>query len=231
MTIFTFHLAETPALATARALLRPPIASVPGLLHAECLALMRLGAPTISPARMQLRRMAMFARWEHESAVESFLAEHPLGGRLAVGWHVRMVFLRRWSRLAAMPDLPTRSGEWDPAEPVVAVTVARMKLPEVPRFLKWGKPVERLVRDHPGKTLALAAMRPPRTISTFSVWRTVHEMEEMVHGHSAVPAPDRHAAAMVERQRRDFHHEFATFRFRPLSEHGEWQGRSGIVPT
>ncbi|GAB4084455.1 hypothetical protein GCM10028784_10850 [Myceligenerans cantabricum] len=231
MTIFSFHLAELPAAATARALLTAPATvSVPGLLHAECLALMRLGAPTVSPDRMQLRRLAMFARWRDEAALDSFLSDRPLGRGLAGGWHVRLEFLRRWSRLAALPDLPARAGTWDPEEPVVAVTLARMRLPEVPRFLGWGKPVERLVRDHPGTTLALAAMRPPRTISTFSVWRTVREMEEMVHGRSAVPAPDRHTAAMAERRRRDFHHEFATLRFRPLSEHGTWEGRDRIVP-
>jgi len=73
-------------------------------------------------------------------------------------------------------------------------------------------------------------VRPPRTISTFSVWRTVREMEEMVRGRSGVADPERHAAAMSERARRDFHHEFATYRFRPLSEHGSWDGRTGIVP-
>ena len=57
----------------------------------------------------------------------------------------------------------------------MAVTLARMRLGEVPRFLRTGKPVERLVRDHPGVTLAAAALRPPHTISTFSVWRTVQE--------------------------------------------------------
>jgi hypothetical protein len=56
-------------------------------------------------------------------------------------------------------------------------------------------------------------------------------MEEMVHGRSDVADPARHARAMAARERRDFHHEFATFRFRPTSEHGSWQGRSGIVPT
>lgn len=39
-------------------------------------------------------------------------------------------------------------------------------LAEVPRFLHWGRPVERFVRDHPGATLALAAVRPPRTVPT-----------------------------------------------------------------
>ena len=192
---------------------------------------MRLGAPTVSPDRMQLRRVALFAQWRDEAAVERFLSEDALGRHLAGGWHVRLEFLRRWSTLKALPDLPARAGDWDPGEPVVAVTVARMRLREVPRFLRWGKPVERLVRDHPGVTLALAGFRPPRTISTFSIWRSVHEMEEMVHGTSAVPDPERHVAAMAERERRDFHHEFATFRFRPLSEHGAWGGRTGIVPA
>lgn len=207
----------------------PTSANVPGLRHAECLALMRLGAPTVSPDRLQLRRMAMFARWESETALEDFLGGHALGARLAAGWHVRLEFLRRWSVIEALPGLPVRAARWDEHEPVVAVTLARMRLGEVPRFLRWGKPVERQVRDHPGTTLALAAMRPPRTISTFSVWRTVREMEEMVHGHSQVPASDRHASAMAERERRDFHHEFATYRFRPMSEHGIWDGRSGFA--
>lgn len=231
MTIHTFHLAEVPASVGARTLVRPPTSSTaPGLDHAECLALMRLGAPTVSPDRMQLSRLAMFAQWRDEAAVEGFLADDPFGRRLAAGWHVRLEFLRRWSSLAALPDLPPRAGSWGQEEPVVAVTVARMRLPEVPRFLRWGKPVERLVRDHPGTTLALAAARPPRTIATFSVWRTVREMEDMVRGRSSVPGAERHAAAMAARERRDFHHEFATYRFRPLSEHGAWQGRTRIVP-
>ncbi|MCP2265802.1 hypothetical protein ACFQHV_04585 [Promicromonospora thailandica] len=232
--IHTFHLAELPAGVTARALVRPPSATtVPGLDHAECLALMRLGAPTVSLDRLQLRRIAVFAQWHHEDAVDRFLSDDTLGRHLATGWHVRLEYLRRWSRLAALPGLPARTGSWDQDEPVVAVTVARMRLPEVPRFLRWGKPVERQVRDHPGTTLALAAFRPPHTIATFSVWRTVREMESVVHGRAAGPvSPDRrHADAMAERRRRDFHHEFATFRFRPLAEHGAWEGRAGIVPV
>ena len=231
MSLHSFHLAEVPASVGLRALVRGGItARADGIDHAECLALMRLGAPTVSPDRLQVRRLAMFAQWRDGDAVDRFLADDRLGRHLAGGWHVRLQFLRRWSTLAALPDLPARAGAWQADEPVVAVTVARMRLPEVPRFLQWGKPVERLVRDHPGVTLALAGIRPPRTIATFSVWRSVREMEEMVHGRSAVADPERHAAAMTERRRRDFHREFATYRFRPLSEHGAWEGRTGIVP-
>ena len=112
MTVHTFHLAEVPASVGARALMRPPsAATAAGLDHAECLALMRLGAPTLSPDRLQLRRLALFAQWRDEAAVDSFLADDPLGRHLARGWHVRLEFLRRWSTLAALPGLPARAGD------------------------------------------------------------------------------------------------------------------------
>ncbi len=105
-----------------------------------------------------------------------------------------------------------------------------MKLLQVPRFIRWGRPVEELVRDHPGITFATAAMRLPRTVSTFSVWKSQREMIEMVRGRSSVPRPERHAVAMEERERKDFHFEFTTLRFKPLAEYGEWEGRTDIVP-
>lgn len=123
--IFTFHLVEVPVATAVSLLRRPPTpAACRGLRHAECLSLMRLGAPTLSPARLQLRRLAMFARWDDDAAVDEFLAGSRHGEHLAGGWHVRMDFLRRWSHLAALPDLPSRADDWDDDEPVVAVTVA-----------------------------------------------------------------------------------------------------------
>lgn len=119
---------------------------------------------------------------------------------------------------------------YDPSKPVVAVTLARLKLAEAPRFVRWGKPVERLVRDHPGTTLALAAMRPPRTISTFSIWRSQREMVGMVRGLGPTEDAGRHAAAMIERSRREFHREFTTLRFRAVAEVGAWNGRTNFVP-
>ena len=231
MYVFTFHLAQTGPLTAARALATPPTpADTPGLLHAECMAVMKLGSPLLSPARFQIRNLAMFAAWESEDAIENFLASSRLGRTLADGWHVRLDFMRRWGRISEFPELPIEIGEQDPTKPVVAVTLARLKHTQVPRFIKWGKPVERLVRDHPGQTLALAAMHPVRTVSTFSVWTSQEQMTDMVRGHSDVPQPTRHADAMIERRRKDFHFEFTTLRFRARSEHGHWQGRSNIVP-
>jgi len=173
----------------------------------------------------------MFAAWEDEAAIDDFLQRTRLGRALAAGWHVRLQFLRRWGHVAAFDGLPAIAGETNLDAPVVAVTIARLKLLQVPRFTRWGVPVERLVRDHPGTTLALAAARPWRTISTFTVWHSAREMTDMLHGRSAIDAPDRHAAAMVERRRKDFHVEFTTLRFTCIGEYGTWEGRTSIVPT
>lgn len=225
-------MAKTTLATTAGALCYPPTTdTVTGLRRAECMTVMALGSPILSPARMQLQHLAMFASWESEAAIDGFLADTELGRTLALGWHVRLEFLRRWGRVSEFDDLPLVAAEVAPDTPVVAVTLARLKLPEVPRFIHWGKPVEELVRDHPGTTLALAAMRPLRTVSTFSVWRTQREMTDMVRGRDSVPGAKRHAVAMVERLRRDFHFEFTTLRFRALAEHGAWQGRNNFVPS
>ena len=132
--------------------------------------------------------------------------------------------------MSELDGLPAKTRDTENHAPVVAVTLARLKLLQAPRFIRWGKPVEELVRDHPGTTLALAAMRPPRTVSTFSVWRSQREMIDMVRGGSDTPGAARHAEAMVERERKNFHDEFTTLRFDPLMEYGEWEGRSNFVP-
>jgi len=231
MSVFTFHLAKTNVISALKAFWNPPkSANIPGLIHAECMTSMTLGSPIYSTSRMLIRQVAVFAQWENEAAIDTFLETDKFGKTLAKGWHTRLKYLRKWGHIDEF-EIPKESEEIDnPDEPVVAVTIARMKLLQVPRFIRWGKPVEKLVRDHPGTTLAMAAIRLPRTVSTFSVWQSQKEMLSMVHGHNSVPKPKRHADAMKERERKDFHYQFTTLRFKPIAEYGEWQGRSNIIP-
>ncbi len=185
---------------------------------------MRLGSPIFSPGRLQLRNLMMFAAWESEEAIDDFLNRTPLGNVFSKGWHLRMSFLRRWGSVREFADLPEDTGDYDPLAPVAAFTLARLKIPEVPRFIRWGKPVEELIRDHPESSFALAAIRFPRSVATFSMWKSQQAMTDMVQGRGEVEGPDRHAVAMQERDRRDFHREFTTLRFKPLSEHGAREG-------
>lgn len=232
MKVFTLSLAKTPVRRTLSSLYRPPTSStVPGLVHAECLTPMRLGSAIFSPGRIQICKLVMFAAWESEDAIDEFMGSTQLGQSFGSGWHLRMSFLRRWGSVREFASLPDSTQESDPDAPVAAFTLARMKLLEVPRFVHWGRPVEALVRDDPESTFSLAAIRYPRSIATFSIWNSQQAMINMVRGGSAVMRPKRHIVAMQERERRDFHHEFTTLRFRPLSEHGSWEGRSTLLPA
>lgn len=231
MTVFTYHLVKTNVFTALKAYFFPPKAKKnPGLKHMECMASMTLGSAIFSPSRMLIRQVAVFAQWENEEAIDTFLEKNKIGKALSKGWHTRLIYIRQWGKTSEF-DIPKESQELDdPEAPVVAVTLARMKLLQVPRFIRWGRPVEKLVRDHPGITLALASIRLPRTVSTFSVWKSLKEMTSMVHGDSTVPKPKRHSDAMKERERKDFHIEFTTLRFKPISEVGEWKGRTNIIP-
>lgn len=232
MSIFSYHLAKTPYSSALKAILSPPKpTNTPGLIHAECMTVMTLGSAVFSPSRMLVRQVAVFAQWENETAIDHFLDKNRFGKIMAKGWHTRLAFLRQWGISSAF-EIPDKTLELDdPVASVVAVTLARMKLTEVPRFIHWGRPVEKLVRDHPGTTLSLASIRFPRTVSTFSIWKSQKEMTDMVRGHSIVSHPERHVNAMKERERKDFHFEFTTLRFKPISEFGIWSGRTNFIPN
>jgi hypothetical protein len=230
MSVFSYHIVTTSYFIALKALSLPHTPSKnPGLIHAECMTAMTLGSGIFSPSRMLLRQLVVFAQWENEEALNHFLAKNALGVVLTKGWHTRLLFMRQWGSISDFKIPEAAVTLDDNNAPVVAVTLARMRLPEVPRFIRWGRPVEKLVRDHPGTTLSLASIRLPRTVSTFSIWKSQKEMTEMVHGHSKVPHPKRHVDAMKERDRKDFHFEFTTLRFKPISEFGEWKGISNYV--
>ncbi|MGG5577135.1 hypothetical protein ACPDHL_07325 [Myroides sp. C15-4] len=231
MSLFSYHLAKLSLFSALKTLVfRPKAATIPGLIHADTMHAMVLGSAILSPSRFLLRQIVVFAQWENEEALDHFLATDPTGKQLTKGWHIRLQFARQWGVLSKYEipkegiDLATEN------EAVVAVTLARMKYFQVPRFIRWGRPTEKLVRDHPAPTLALASFSFPTTISTFSIWPSVQTMTDMVLGHSKVEQPQRHKKAMQERSRKDFHLEFSTLRFKPIAEYGTWQGQQRFVP-
>ncbi len=231
MSLFTFHLVETSFLSALKGFFLPPKpTNISGLIHSEYLAFMTLGSPIFSPQRMQIGKVVFFAQWENEAAFNNFLKNIKLGKILAKGWYTKLIFLRQWGYIDGF-KIPEIGTEIDTSnDPVVAFTIARMKPLQIPRFLHWGRPVERLVRDHPGTSFSSAAIRLPNTVSTFSVWKSQQEMLDMVHGHSSIPKPERHSDAMKERERKNFHFQFTTLRFKPIAEFGEWESRTNIIP-
>lgn len=183
---------------------------------------MSMGHGVAQPGRYHPRLLSMFAFWENEECLDRFLESPPYRIFERDAWHIRLRFYRRWGRYAGLDDATPYTELANPTGPVVGVTFARLKLTETFRFARWGKPVEVQVRDHPGVTRAAVAFRPMRTFSTFSIWRSEQDMLGMVRGRQAEIDGTGHREAMRERVRKDFHHQFTTMRFVPLSEHGQW---------
>lgn len=189
---------------------------------------MNLGEPIMSALRYSFKNFAFFAWWRDEVFLDEFLQQSPYHF-FEGGWHVRMKLYRRWGEITELKNAAIDSNLALPNQPVVAVTLARLNLLQTRRFIRWGKPVERQVRDHKGQILALAAIRPLNTFSTFSIWKNEAEMINMVQGKNKSYDGESHKLAMQERVRKDFHHEFSTMRFAPFKEIGVWNGKSGYT--
>ncbi|WP_348739593.1 hypothetical protein [Tenacibaculum sp. 190524A02b] len=232
MSIFSYHLIKIPITLAIKGFFSSPIhKETKGLIHAEYMTAMTLGSPILSSSRFLIKQVAIFAQWENEKELENYLKNEKFGKILAKGWHVRLGFMREWGKISGF-KIPEQKAKLENSSfPVVAVTIARMKPLAVPRFIHWGRPVEKLVRDHTGTLLSLASFKFPNTVSTFSIWKTEKEMTNMVHGHSEMPKPKRHLNAMKERERKNFHFEFTTLRFKPLSEFGVWDKKENYIPN
>lgn len=189
---------------------------------------MNLGKPILAAPRYNLKTVALFAWWSEEIFLSEFLKQ-PSYKFFEDGWHVRLRLYRRWGEVAELKDALVAPGLAEPEKPVVAVTLARLKLGETARFIKWGRPVETQVKNHQGKNRALAAMRPLNTFSTFSIWQNESEMCNMLSGRDKIRDGESHKLAMKERVRKDFHHEFTTMRFTPFKEVGVWNGKSNYT--
>jgi hypothetical protein len=220
--IFSYHLLHIPLLEVPRFLyLNDYRRQAAGLRHAECFFTMNLGEPILAPSRFNFRSVALFAWWDKESFLDDFLSKPEQRHFQKDSWHIRMKLYRTWGEIQELRTATVRPELAQPQQPVVAVTLARLKLSQTARFAKWGKPVETQVRRHPGKRHAWASMRPLNTFSTFSIWQSEADMLNMVRGKHEVQDGESHKLAMKERIRRDFHHEFMTMRFAPIAESGE----------
>ena len=230
MSVFSYHLVKLSFPSALRMIIFPINSKqIHGLIHAETMSVMILGSSIFSKSRIFNRQIVVFAQWENEDYLNKFLQTNAYGKQIAKGWHIRLEFVRQWGKILGF-QIPTLAREVANENPVVAVTIARMRYTQIPRFLRWGRPVEKQVRDHNGTTLSLASIRYPNIVSTFSIWKTQKEMTDMVYGHNKMPQSQRHIQAMKERERKDFHFEFTTLRFRPLKEYGEWNSKRNYIP-
>lgn len=174
--------------------------------------------------RPDLSRLGLIAFWDDERALDAFLASHPLAARLASGWHVRMRPLRAVGSWAALPDLPTATPAENtgptPAEstgqPVAAITLGRLRLRRLSRFLQANAPAAGQAAAEPGLMLAHGLAAPPRLVATFSLWENAAAMSAYAQGRSGAAS---HLAAVRAHHSKPFHHESIFIRLHPYAQH------------
>lgn len=215
--IASMHIADVGA-GRAPALLRraPRVGATPGLVYADLLLAARLSAAFLP--RLHPGRVALFAVWRDDEALDGFLADDPLARAFVAGRAVRLRPLRVSGSWTGLPDLIDAERSAAPDGPVAVLTYGRLKLHRATAFLRTSARAEADAVGHPGMLSATGLARPPRLVSTFSLWSSVAAMDDYAH-HGAG-----HAGALRANAERDFHHESIFIRLRPYAIAGDWDG-------
>ncbi|WP_242581727.1 spheroidene monooxygenase [Streptomyces sp. MST-110588] len=195
-----------------------------GLRYGETLLTGRIAA---GPPRLVPGRAALLAAWEDDAALDRFLTDHPLAQRLASGWHIRLRPLRIAGSWGPMPVeiAPEDAAEAEAEEPVAVLTFGRLRLRRAVPFLRANSRAAGRAAASPGMMFSAALARPPRFVSTFSVWRSARAMNQYAYG----TAEPEHIDAVKDDRSQPFHHESAFVRFRPYGEWGTLDGRRPLA--
>ncbi|MDG2027516.1 MAG: hypothetical protein P8J50_10420 [Acidimicrobiales bacterium] len=119
-------------------------------------------------------------------------------------------------------DLPVAADDVHDG-PSFVMTIGRLRLLEACRFLAASAPAEKQIIASLRLTWEHGAAAPERRIvMTVSWWQDAEAMATAVRG------PGGHAEAMGRQAKKDFHHESAFIRFRPISSSGSLAGKHPI---
>jgi hypothetical protein len=222
--IVSVHIVDAGVSRMPGALRRVPRAdAVAGLRYAETTVTAEQGGERRIPVHPG--RFGLIAAWDNDRALDDFTrGNHPLASLLVAGWQVRLEPLRVSGSWPAIPGLPDRGLPVEEDEPVAVLTLGRPRPRRLRPFLRSAGPAEAEVVAAPGLLASIGLARPPRLVSTFSVWRTNSEMRDYAYRNGGT-----HMAAVRADRERPFHHESAFIRFRPYRSEGEWEGRDPLA--
>jgi hypothetical protein len=130
-----------------------------------------------------LRRQVLLTAWRREADFERFLGQPP-AQRLATEashswWSLFDVVSTRGSHYGSVP----LSGRDAVAEgPFATLTLGRVRLRSLPRFLREGVRIGPFPRQAPGMVSAVSAGWPPTGNCTISIWESEQHMLRFAYG-------------------------------------------------
>lgn len=220
-TVISVHLADVgigTALGLVRKGLKPK--DVAGLRHTDVGTAAPLSAAAFP--RPTLRRVGLFGFWDDDEAIDRFEQDHPVAAALQGGWRARLEPLRKYGSWPGLSeDIPgDRHTEYD--GPAVVLTLGRVRLTQLPRFLRTSAAAERSALEAQGSIWMTALARPP-FVATCSLWESTKALSTYAYGGRDRGHPD----AIDADQAEPFHKMSAFVRFRPYRVAG---GLSGPNP-
>jgi hypothetical protein len=219
MVVASVHVADVGTTRALRMLGGP--GEVDGLLSADA----AIAAPLRSGRvpRPMPGRIALVAFWEGDAALDRFLGDHSYAEHLAGGWRARLEPLRAFGTWPGLPEDIERSRAPSHDGPAVVVTLGRVRLPRIRRFLRTSRPAEAAALSSPGLLWGTALARPP-FVSTLTLWESAEALSAYAYGVER----DAHARAIAADRKKGFHHHSAFVRFRPVEVVGGLGGRNPL---
>jgi hypothetical protein len=215
--IASVHLADVGRRKALRLLSARRAPSADGMRYAALTA-----ATPLSPSllrRPRLGRIGLIAAWDDDRALDRFLATDPLAGLLAPGWRARLQpthIFGAWPQLDGLLDgADTAMAD---TEPAAVLTIGRLRLSQIVRFLRASAGAEGLALREPALLASTALARPPGLVATFSLWQSTGAMRAYARGD----ADAAHRAASQAHAARPFHHASA-------STEGDWDGENPLA--
>jgi hypothetical protein len=205
------------ALALRRA--APRAATTRGLAYSTVGVAAPLGTGLPRP---QFGRSTLVAFWESPADAADGL-RGPWSADTFEGLRIDAVPERCIGSWPGVPDgLPT-SPEPQHEGPAFVMTLGRVRLLQARRFFAASARAEPHILASPGLSWATGLAAPERRcVFTLSWWHDQAAMDATVRGEGD------HRAAVGQQAEKDFHHQSAFVRFRPVAVDGALTGRNGI---